>query len=859
DLLHYHTQTQLVAGSSPAISGDGSTILVEQGDGSIGIYDLQGHSRGTITSSGVGATGVLLKPAISADGHLIAVWSSDSAGAGHLYTYDLSTATVSDIASTTSGAGTAAASISADGHYVVYQSTVSGHSEIYLYDTAAHHVVFSTALSPEIVTGASRNPVISPDGHFIIFTSDAQLTADDKNSFADTYIVDVTNPADPVFKLVSAGSNAASDGGVAISAGGLYSAFASNGSFSGGNSGSSNIFIADGSSGHSAIIQETASSPVNLTASGVITITGGGSGETLSVTDQFGHATGLLSASFNADGNIKWDFSEAKSDFASLQYGQDLSQQFTITLSFSGGSFTIPVTVNVHNAVQPVITMVNAAPVIHSATLTVSEGETVALSAANIGITDPDDSSFTFKVTNVAHGQFQVLDGGIWKNTATFTSAELAGGAIRFIHDGGEFAPTFSIQADDGHAVNHRSNVLAGTVNFTHVNDAPVITAASLFVGQGRTVVLGASDLHITHTDSFANFSGFPTRTDLPPFANDSTAGSVLVSVSSGFSNNISVNDPDSSSFTFTVTNVTHGVFQTTADGVTWADATTFTTDQMNAGHVRFAQDGSSGTPTFSIQADDGSAVNHLSGAFAGGVTLFSGTPGTIYGDVHNNVLFGTPGNDVFQGFEGNDAINGFAGFDTAVYTDATAAITIDLASGRVHGTAPGDTASIGTDTLRSVESISGSNFADSYSAIGFGDANHLDAVTSNVGSLGTFNEFQGFGGNDSIQGNGNTQISYTGAAAGVVVDFNGDFGGLGTAFSAGIGDAAKIGVDTFTGVNSVVGSNFDDRLLGNSADNTLNGGGGNDWLDGRGGNDLLIGGAGADTFVYADGYGATT
>src|ERR1700682_5098168 len=49
DIAHYHVQTQLVAGSSPAISGDGSTILVEQAGGSIGIYDLQGHAKGTIT------------------------------------------------------------------------------------------------------------------------------------------------------------------------------------------------------------------------------------------------------------------------------------------------------------------------------------------------------------------------------------------------------------------------------------------------------------------------------------------------------------------------------------------------------------------------------------------------------------------------------------------------------------------------------------------------------------------------------------------------------------------------------------------------------------------------------------------
>src|SRR5207248_795776 len=114
---------------------------------------------------------------------------------------------------------------------------------------------------------------------------------------------------------------------------------------------------------------------------------------------------------------------------------------------------------------------------------------------------------------------FQVFDGGQWKNTATFTSAELAGGAVHFIHDGSEFAPTFAIQADDGETANHRSNILAGTVNFTHVNDAPQIKAAALLVAPGDTVVLGAANLNITHTDSITDFSSYPTRADLPAFS----------------------------------------------------------------------------------------------------------------------------------------------------------------------------------------------------------------------------------------------------------------------------------------------------------------------------------------------------
>lgn len=617
DNANYHHITQLVAGTSPAINGDGSVIVVEQGGSSLGGYDQQGHLLFTITPASVGASGAVWKPAISADGHLVAFWNSDAAsagGTGHLFTFDRSTGVVTQIAATASGAGSNAASISADGQFVTYQSDSSGHSEIYLYSLTKGQVIFHTANA----SGGSYNPVISPDGHFIIFASDAKLTADDQNSVADTYVVDVTDPNHPSFKLVSVGAggapgDAASNLGGAISTGGKLIVFASNASNfgNGDDNGSSDIFVVDPSSGRNVIITEDSLSPSVLTANGTIAVEGVGTGATISVSDP-----SRFSATLSADGkSIEWNFHEAKSDFASLAYGQNADRPLDITLSSDGGTLKIPVTVTIQGAV------LNSAPVINSATLTVSEGDTVVFGPANIGISDADDLSFTFKVTGVSHGQFQVFDGGQWKNTATFTSAELAGGLIQFIHDGSEFAPIFSIQADDGETANHRSNILAGTVNFTHVNDAPQVTGATIVAGPGATVVLGAANLNITHTDSFADFSGYPTRADLPAFSNDSFSGSILVINGTPSPGSlVSVNDPDSSSFTFKVTNVSHGVFQT-YDGDTWNDATAFTSADLNAGHVRFVREDSADTPTFSIQVDDGAAVNHASSVIAGTVS----------------------------------------------------------------------------------------------------------------------------------------------------------------------------------------------------------------------------------------------
>ena len=116
DAAHYKQTTQIAAGSSPAVSGDGSKILVENG-GNIVVYDQQGHVLTTITPADAGVAGALWKPALSANGHVIAFWGSDSAdahAAGQLFSYNQSTGLINSIASTASEVGSSGASIRRD-------------------------------------------------------------------------------------------------------------------------------------------------------------------------------------------------------------------------------------------------------------------------------------------------------------------------------------------------------------------------------------------------------------------------------------------------------------------------------------------------------------------------------------------------------------------------------------------------------------------------------------------------------------------------------------------------------------------------------------------------------------------------
>ncbi|MEA2893744.1 MAG: large repetitive protein, partial [Bradyrhizobium sp.] len=500
DPAHYGQTTRLMAGGQAAISGDGSRLVIEQG-GTIGLYDQQGHELANFTGAAVGITGTLWKPAISADGHVIAFWSSDSSspgGAGQLFSYDLSTATVKAIASTATDAGNNAASFSADGHYIVYQSDApDGHSEIYLYDLRAGQVVFHTA-NPQ----PSYNPVLSPDGHFIILASDARLTADDKNAVADIYVVDVTDLSHPVYKLVSVLDDGtqgddASNLGAAISAGGQFIAFGSRASnFSSHDTpGTGDIFVIDPTSGHSAIILESRNSPAMLGASGVIALTGDHSGVTLGVSDS------RLTASFDSHGDIQWSFNEPRSDFASLQPGQISVRNFVITLRTDRSTTEIPVKVSIYDVDQPAVSVADAAPVASPVTLaagTEDTGYTITSAALLAGVTDIDGPSPSISAVGILSGGGAIVDNH--DGTFRYTPAPNYNGPV-----------VFSYTASDGTL---SASSTAG-LNIASVNDAPSVTNARFAVSEGGTAVLAAA--------------------------------------------NIGVSDPDSTSFTFTVSNVTHG------------------------------------------------------------------------------------------------------------------------------------------------------------------------------------------------------------------------------------------------------------------------------------------------------------
>jgi hypothetical protein len=155
-----------------------------------------------------------------------------------------------------------------------------------------------------------------------------------------------------------------------------------------------------------------------------------------------------------------------------------------------------------------------------------------------------------------------------------------------------------------------------------------------------------------------------------------------------------------------------------------------------------------------------------------------------LAGDGGNNRLSGGGGDDRLVGRGGNDVLAGGEGSDTADYSASLSDVVVDLEAGTSFGE--------GSDTLRSVENVIGSNHADTL-----------------VGDAGP-NILEGRKGADTIRG--------------------------------------RQGNDTLRGGPG------DDILVGGQGDDVLLGGKGNDTLTGSADADQLSGDAGNDSFFARDG-----
>jgi Ca2+-binding RTX toxin-like protein len=186
-----------------------------------------------------------------------------------------------------------------------------------------------------------------------------------------------------------------------------------------------------------------------------------------------------------------------------------------------------------------------------------------------------------------------------------------------------------------------------------------------------------------------------------------------------------------------------------------------------------------------------------------------------LMGSDHADSLHGDASNNVIKGGGGADVLTGGGGIDTASYEGSDVGVTVSLATGTgLGGEAQGD-------TLAGFRNLTGSNSGDTL--IGDALANVLDGQGGNDTLIG------GVGADTLNGGSGNDTLDYTASDAAVLINLGNGMAGGGHATG-----------DTFTDIQNVIGTAFNDTLFGNGEANVLEGGVGADTLDGASGVDTL-------------------
>jgi Tol biopolymer transport system component len=259
-------------GIGVALSSDGRFVAYPCfPDGDVFVRDLTTGQvdRASVGSDGVRANAFSWRPAVSADGRMVAFQSGasnlvagDTNGEFDVFVHDRQTATTVRASAGDGGrqatrVGNEAPQLSADGRYVAFSADgplvaedTNNVSDVYLRDLRAGTITrISTGTGGGQGNAASFHPALSADGQFIAFSSVAtNLVPDDTNGVTDIFIRDLASGRTERVDFGTGGAqgNAASFR-PSLSADGRYVAFSSDATnlVPGDTNGSRDIFVRD--------------------------------------------------------------------------------------------------------------------------------------------------------------------------------------------------------------------------------------------------------------------------------------------------------------------------------------------------------------------------------------------------------------------------------------------------------------------------------------------------------------------------------------------------------------------------------------------------------------------------------------
>lgn len=226
---------------------------------------------------------------------------------------------------------------------------------------------------------------------------------------------------------------------------------------------------------------------------------------------------------------------------------------------------------------------------------------------------------------------------------------------------------------------------------------------------------------------------------------------------------------------------------------------------------------------------------------------LEGGSGDQLYGDAGDDVIVAT-----FDplAFGANIFISGGAGDDTLILRGGSARLFLDSGFGGLD--ASGLSAQVENVVLEITGSgerwLVGGHGANRLS-VGAGDDSGGGAILS---GLGGDDILTGGAADDVLSGNlGHDQLR--GGGGNDTADYSQAYSGVTASLAAGVASNDGDGsTDTFSSIENLTGSAFNDRLTGDAGRNVLSGGNGDDILTGGAGDDVLDGGDGTDTAVFS-------
>ncbi|WP_052120677.1 beta strand repeat-containing protein [Inquilinus limosus] len=760
------------------------------------------------------------------------------------------------------------ATMSADGRYVVFQSTatnlvggdVNGFFDVFLRDTVTGTTtLISTATGGTQGNNVSSLPLITDDGRYVVFTSIAtNLVGGDTNAVLDVFMRDTSTGVTTRVSTASDGSQAnGASQNIDITGDGRFVSFQSTATnlVGGDSNGLSDVFVKN--------LQTGVTARVSVANDGS---QGNGTSLVGRLSDD-GNRVSFVSTSSNLTAN---DSNGATTDVFVRDIGTGTTT--LVSAALGGGSGNAQ-----------------------------SSGATISGNGRYVVF----QSDATNLVASDTNGTTDIFLRDLQTNTTTVVSTATDG------TQGNDLSTQAVVSADGRYVVflSNASNLVQGDTNGVRdifLKDMLTGNVTRLSVAFDGSQLNDLSNTPWISADGhYVTFQSQATNTGVGAEGNGTGFDIFRVSLVAGAGADRMLGSDGND----------------TIDGLAGDDILLggFGNDVLTGGAGADQIFGGAGTDTANYSASAaGVTVDLFTGSGTGGdaqgdtlqdIENVNGSAFAdhLYGNGNANVLNGGDGDDTLRGGDGADTLNGGAGSDFANYQGSEQGVTVNL----LAGTASGGFAQ--ADVLTSIENLYGSSHDDQLTGdngrniiggelgndtivgnggddalsgeggddnLDGGDGNDrlvggdgvdtihggnnddsVDAGTGNdivFGEAGNDNLYGGDGsdqldggdGNDILEGGAGTD-ALTGGAGIDTASYASSSAGVTVSLVTGAGTGGDAQGDTLSGIEQLLGSGFNDHLTGDANANTLWGQAGDDVLAGGGGGDLLKGGAGSDSFVY--------